>query len=164
MATKRFCYARGLPAIVHFNDGCEMTSRQFGVVWYSAPFNRNKCSLFSYILHCLKKEEKKKKEKKTETKKRKIEISNTRLQICLSVLWYKHPEQSATRNALFLATLGLENMNERSHDLLDTVTFSPSIIPFLLCNFNLLNYVLNVFWYYERKCHELWNDSCWQTL
>ena len=85
--------------------------------------------------------------------------------VCISILWYRHPKLSATRSASFLMKVGLKNMNESSCDLLHTVTFSGSIVLFLLWNFNFLNYVLNVFWYYgDGKSHELWNDSCWQTL
>ena len=69
------------------------------------------------------------------------------LQICLPVLWYKHPEQSATRNATFLMTVGLENTNKWSYDLLDTFAFPQSIIPVLVCNSSFLNYILSAFWY-----------------
>ena len=97
------------PAIVYFVDGYERTSRQFPVSRYSVPFYRNTFSLLIYIA-CLK------------TSKR----------MCISVLWDKHPEQSGTRSAPFLMKTGLENMNEWSYVLLDTVTFSRSIILLIL--------------------------------
>ena len=53
-------------------------------------------------------------------------------------------------------TVGLENMKGCSYDLFDTFTFPESIIPFLLCHFNFLSYVLSTCWYYgEGKSYEL---------
>ena len=54
--------------------------------------------------------------------------------------------------------------HERRKYLLDTFTYPPRIIPFLLCTFNLLSSSVDAFWYFgEGKSHELWNDRSWQT-
>ena len=53
-------------------------------------------------------------------------------------------------------TVGLENMNKWSYDLLDTFMFPWIIIPFLLCSFNFLNYVLSAFWWGEKSWALKW--------
>ena len=118
------------PPPVHFVDGYERTSRQFPVGRYSVPFYRNTFSLLIYIA-CLK------------TSKR----------MCISVLWDKHPEQSGTRSAPFLMKIGLENMNEWSYDLLDTVTFSRSIILFFLLSMQ-----------FQHSIKKNWHNEDWITL
>ena len=104
-----------------------------------------------------------------------------RLQICFSVLWYKHPlakaggncsrrdNRTATKNVPFLMTVRLEHMNAGMsiqftwHFHILSEYYSLLAIQFQLSQQRLKYVPSGTIWWWGKN-HEFWNDSCWHAL